>query len=119
MAAGQQRWSAQIVAGNDPASSGVLLLRYRRHSGGEGERQRQGEEQVASTVGATKATVAGATSAAVKRRRRLERGQMTRPQSTAFEMSNVIGILCSENNLNTKATLLMDIYAFHCRKTRS
>jgi len=102
MATGQQRWSAQIVAGNDPASSGVLLLRYRRHSGGEGE------EQVASTVGATKATVAGATSAAVKRRRRLERGQMTRPQSTAFEMSNVIGILCSKNN---QATLLMDIYA--------
>lgn len=85
MAAGRQRWSTQILAGSE-RSPGVLLLRYRRHSGGD--------DQVGATLGASKATKAatGATSAAVKWRRQLERGQMTRPQSTAFEMSNVMGI---------------------------
>lgn len=83
MAARHQRWSAQIVAGEDLAS-GVLLLRYRRHS--------VGQEQAEAGAGAAHVATAGATSAAVKRRRRRERGQMTRPQSTAFEMSNVIGI---------------------------
>lgn len=99
MSAGQQRWSAQFVASDD-LTPHVLLLRYHRHSTDlgrlaprleEGERLEQRQLPEATGMGAALATVgAGATSAAVKLRRKLERGR-DRPQSTAFEMSNVIG----------------------------
>lgn len=84
-----QRRSGQFVA-CDETSSLCFLLRYRRHSDSD---QQQQAAKVASTTTAAAiaaAAAAGATSATVKLRRLVERQQ--RPQSTAFETSNVWAI---------------------------
>lgn len=84
-----QRRSGQFVASDETATL-CFLLRYRRHS--DSDRQQLAETAVAAAAAAATATVAsttgaGATSATVKLRRLVQRQQ--RPQSTAFEMSNV------------------------------
>lgn len=81
-----QRRSGQFVASDETATL-CFLLRYRRHS--DSDRQQLAETAAAAVATATVAstTGAGATSATVKLRRLVERQQ--RPQSTAFEMSNV------------------------------
>lgn len=79
-----QRRSGQFVA-SDEATTLCFLLRYRRHS--DSDRQQLAETAAGATVASTTAAAAGATSATVKLRRLVERQQ--RPQSTAFEMSNV------------------------------
>lgn len=81
-----QRRSGQFVASDETATL-CFLLRYRRHS--DSDRQQLAETAAAAVATATVAstTGAGATSATVKLRRLVQRQQ--RPQSTAFEMSNV------------------------------
>lgn len=81
-----QRRSGQFVASDETATL-CFLLRYRRHS--DSDRQQLAETAAAAAATATVAstTGAGATSATVKLRRLVQRQQ--RPQSTAFEMSNV------------------------------
>lgn len=78
-----QRRSGQFVASDETATL-CFLLRYRRHS--DSDRQ-QLAETAAATATVASTTGAGATSATVKLRRIVQRQQ--RPQSTAFEMSNV------------------------------
>lgn len=78
-----QRRSGQFVASDETATL-CFLLRYRRHSDSDQQQLAEAKATVAST---TAAATAGATSATVKLRRFVQRQQ--RPQSTAFEMSNV------------------------------
>lgn len=85
-----QRRSGQFVA-SDETTTLCFLVRYRRHSDSDQQQLAEAAEAtaratatVASTTGAA---TAGATSATVKLRRFVQRQQ--RPQSTAFEMSNV------------------------------
>lgn len=80
-----QRRSGQFVASDETATL-CFLLRYRRHS--DSDRQQLAESAAAAATATVASTTgAGATSATVKLRRLVERQQ--RPQSTAFEMSNV------------------------------
>lgn len=88
-----QRRSGQFVA-SDETTTLCFLVRYRRHSDSDQQQLAEAAEAtaratatVASTTGAA---TAGATSATVKLRRFVQRQQ--RPQSTAFEMSNVWAI---------------------------
>lgn len=79
-----QRRSGQFVASDETATL-CFLLRYRRHS--DSDRQQLAETAAVATATVASTTGAGATSATVKLRRLVQRQQ--RPQSTAFEMSNV------------------------------
>lgn len=79
-----QRRSGQFVASDETATL-CFLLRYRRHS--DSDRQQLAETAGVATATVASTTGAGATSATVKLRRLVQRQQ--RPQSTAFEMSNV------------------------------
>lgn len=82
-----QRRSGQFVASDETATL-CFLLRYRRHSDSDQQQLAEAKATVASTTAvAVAAATAGATSATVKLRRLVQRQQ--RPQSTAFEMSNV------------------------------